>query len=367
MSTKVLERAKVAALVEDEQRTIEFYAAAFSRTPDKHGDRIDPHAFDAWLEEFYKTGVPLPLSYAHAAMLNGTRDPFDIVGYAPADSEHVWVDDYGLRIKGFLEVGTNTKAQQVFSLASKGLLKAASLVFDVPYTGEETLGDGSVLIKNVAAVREAGPCIEGANDDAYVISVKTSEAQVTRREKWSGDAAMAACSSAEDYGKIAFRRTGDSDPDTAAAWALPHHPNPDGAPGNADAAGVAAALAALNGGRGGPPELRDPAAARSHLEAHQSASKTLERVEDALSQEQIYTVTTEVKHAAAPNHLQIAHDALVLSGAKCKVAPVEAKSADLEPEANDDDGARRHKSEEPEVQEMRDWIAEHTATPKPEG
>jgi len=88
---------------------------------------------------------------------------------------------------------------------------------------------------------------------------------------WDGPAAMRACSSAADFRKIAFERANDSDPDTAAHWALPHHPNPDGAPGNADPGGVGAALAALHGGRGGPPDLKNRDAAESHLTAHQAS------------------------------------------------------------------------------------------------
>lgn len=89
---------------------------------------------------------------------------------------------------------------------------------------------------------------------------------------WNGDAAMRSCKSAADFRKIAFERDNDSDPDTAAHWALPHHPSPGA---EADPGGVSAALGALNGARGGAPDLKNEEAARKHLEAHQGSEKAM--------------------------------------------------------------------------------------------
>jgi hypothetical protein len=95
--------------------------------------------------------------------------------------------------------------------------------------------------------------------------------------KWDGSAAMSSAKNAADFRKIAFERNNDSDPDTAAHWALPHHSSPGAA---ADKTGVAAALAALNGARGGAPDLKNKSAAQSHLEAHQSSFGS-EKAEEA--------------------------------------------------------------------------------------
>jgi hypothetical protein len=85
---------------------------------------------------------------------------------------------------------------------------------------------------------------------------------------------MKSCSTASDFRQIAFERNNDSDPDTAAHWTLPHHPRPGAGP---DAAGVAAALAALHGGRGGPPDLKASAATvESHLQGHQAETSSVE-------------------------------------------------------------------------------------------
>jgi HK97 family phage prohead protease len=91
--------------------------------------------------------------------------------------------------------------------------------------------------------------------------------------RWDGAAAMQTCSTAADFRSIAFERNNDSAPDTAAHWALPHHPRPGA---TADPQGVSAALAALHGGRGGRPNLKDPAAAEAHLQRHSAAEKGAE-------------------------------------------------------------------------------------------
>lgn len=136
--------------------------------------------------------------------------------------------------------------------------------FEFPYQvnadGEVVLGDAASVDVEVTVVKAYESDGEKAIDDGA----------------WDGAAAMGSCSNASDFGKIAFRRTGDSDPDTAAAWALPHHSSPGAGP---NVKGVGSAIGALNGARGGAPDLRDPGAARSHLEAHQTeiqnAQKTL--------------------------------------------------------------------------------------------
>jgi HK97 family phage prohead protease len=97
---------------------------------------------------------------------------------------------------------------------------------------------------------------------------------------WDGAAALASASNAAEFGKIAFRRNNDSDPDTAAAWALPHHSSPGADP---NVKGVSAALGSLNGGRGGAPDLKDTPAARSHLEAHQTAYENTQKDEGKIT------------------------------------------------------------------------------------
>lgn len=269
MSTKILERADIKATVVDTRHSVEFYALAFGNV-DKQGDRIAPEAVDEWLDTFYRAKRPLVISFTHAAV----REPHqvkNIVGTAPADPEHVWKDSHGLRIRAYLNTEDNDIARYLYGLLKEGAIWGASVAYYVPDGGEERLGDGSTLIKRME-ILEAGPVLDPANTEAFIVEVKALletmvETKAVDGSAWDGGRAMGQCSTAAEYGRIAFRRTGDSDPDTAAAWALPHHylgqaPNPN-------AKGVAAAIGALNGARGGAPSLRDAGAARSHLEAHQ--------------------------------------------------------------------------------------------------
>lgn len=81
---------------------------------------------------------------------------------------------------------------------------------------------------------------------------------------WDGAAAMSACSDAACYRQISFE-TNKGTPDQRQHWALPHHKSPGSPP---SAGGVRAALGALAGARGASVDLKNEAAARSHLEAH---------------------------------------------------------------------------------------------------
>lgn len=86
-------------------------------------------------------------------------------------------------------------------------------------------------------------------------------------QRWDGPAAMRTASTAAEFRQIAFELSNDSDPDTAAHWALPHHPRPGAGP---DAGGVAAALGRLN--QTGP-TVMSKESIRNHLERHQGASE----------------------------------------------------------------------------------------------
>jgi hypothetical protein len=96
----------------------------------------------------------------------------------------------------------------------------------------------------------------------------TSPVTAAAPAKWDGAAAYARCSASETpaacFRGICAARVSANPPDTQAGWALPHHNTPDGP---AVPAGVSAAL-----GRVDQTDGIDKAAARRHLERHQSAS-----------------------------------------------------------------------------------------------
>lgn len=173
MSNKMLEdaRLKAALSAATRTRTLEFYALAFSKVPDKQGDIIAKDAADEWLTRFYAAGKPLPVSFTHAA-IRQPEDPYNIIGFAPADPKHVFKDDHGIRVIAELDTETNPTAAQVYSLVKRGIITGSSLAYFTTTEGQRYMDDGSVLITKIEDILEAGPCLDPANEDAYVIAVK---------------------------------------------------------------------------------------------------------------------------------------------------------------------------------------------------
>ncbi len=168
---------------------------------------------------------------------------------------------------------TRFNEETLIPLLEAGALRAMSIQF---VSEQESYNDDHTE-RNLEQGRlyEFGPTPFPANEAATAAlhSLESFFALGTELH-WDGAAAMRTCSSAAEFRQIAFERNNDSDPDTAAHWTLPHHPRPGAA---ADSVGVGAALAALGGGRGGPPDLKQSVeSVRSHLERHQNESSSFE-------------------------------------------------------------------------------------------
>src|SRR5262245_5748596 len=134
----------------------------------------------------------------------------------------------------------------------------------VPWHVEERNGRYCV-IKNADSTNEGcHDTREEANRHMAALYANESESD-GHLEFWDGPAAMRSCDGASDFRKIAFELANDSDPDTQAHWALPHHPSPGAA---ADPGGVSAALGRLD--QTGPTVMSKDSI-RNHLEAHQSS------------------------------------------------------------------------------------------------
>src|SRR6266540_6677479 len=88
-------------------------------------------------------------------------------------------------------------------------------------------------------------------------------------EFWDGAAALKACETVSDYKSVCALDRGEGITALSSRFGLPHHPRPGA---EADRGGVAAAWAALAGGRTGE-AMSGPGvpAARSHLAAHRRA------------------------------------------------------------------------------------------------
>jgi len=307
---------------------------------DFQGDKVMDGAFTKSIQKWRDSGDPIPIIWSHdwgnPDAIIGFADPNDVeeVHAGQKDGE---AGVGGLLVRGQLDIH-KPFAAQVYDLLKRRIVKEFSFAYDVI---KEKQGEDKANELHVLDLIEAGPTLKGANDQTELLGVKAGLESAAKRQEnvqalsaalladpelarsflpppeekpappapakeddppvvsspeetvvqvidpdgikaevddgeWDGNAAMQSCSSAADYAKIAFRRTGDSDPDTAAAWALPHHSSP-GAPPNVR--GVGSAIGALNGARGGEPGLADPGAARSHLEAHQSAIENASKEE----------------------------------------------------------------------------------------
>jgi HK97 family phage prohead protease len=279
--------AQFKALPNEGEGTCEAIVSVFGNV-DFQGDRVVPGAFEKSIQAWKNSGAPVPVLWSH-----DWGDPFAHIGYVdPADMKEIQSAKAGgfpggLYVKAHFDVH-KPFAKQVYDLLSENRVKEWSFSYDIPAGGEQRAKDGANELIRVDVI-EVGPTLKGANPATVTLGTKNTEPDTDedRRVKvrlsravtaqlenelakaeWSGDRAMGMCSNAADFRKIAFERANDSDPDTAAHWALPHHMGPNA---DANSAGVSAALAALNGARGGAPDLKNKSAAQSHLEAHQGA------------------------------------------------------------------------------------------------
>lgn len=317
---------KAAEAVQTGLRTLEFYAAAFSEEGDTYGHVIASTAFDEWLQQFYAKGQALPISFNHAAVLDST-DPTNVIGYAPADPGHVFVDSYGLRVKALIDT-TSEKGKAVEWQIENGLLKGASLAFQPGDMAK--LKGGKTLIKTVNKVMEAGAVPNPANQDAVLLWLK-SEGMLSAPAElpymtveefrqvlmkavdftaWDGNRAMGMCNSASDYSSICAGVHGAGQPGERQHYALPHHYLGKGP----NAAGVAAALGRLNQTQ----DLTNKSEAEKHLQAHEAEIQAAKKSEGG-EEDVTFDTMNEMITNSSPEEIQAAHDALHAAGAKCAV------------------------------------------------
>ncbi len=232
-------------------RTLKGYASVFN-VPIESGEQttfVKPGAFTKTLKE-NRDQIKV--------LFNHGRDPS--IGEKPLGTIlDLRQDKKGLYAE--VRVSDTSYGKDVIELVRDGALDAMSIQFET--TQEKFNDDLSERYLEQVRLYEFGPVTFPANSEA-LFTLHSREAH------WDGAAALKTCSNAAEFRKIAFERNNDSDPDTAAHWALPHHPSPGA---GADSTGVAAALAALHGGRGGAPNLKQSVATvEAHLQAHQAES-----------------------------------------------------------------------------------------------
>jgi len=269
------------AQVETKGRMLEGYASAFNYPIDS-GTRSHPQT------TFVRPG-------AFARTLKNNRDQIQVLfnhGHDPRYGElpigtikDLHEDKRGLKAQVELHDGPDN--ENIRAALASGALRAMSIQFET--MDEDFNTDRTERYLKELKLWEFGPVTFPANEGAVAtlhslaaLAYDLEDASI--EEHWDGAAALKTCDTAAEFRKIAFERSNDSDPDTAAHWTLPHHPTWQGAPGNADPAGVSAALAALHGGRGGTPDLKaSVTSVENHLTAHQSEASSAEARESTLA------------------------------------------------------------------------------------
>lgn len=254
-----LELSKLELHSEGDGRTMVGYASAFD-VP-MMGDAgetvvMDPGVWDKTLKE--RQGQ-IQVLYHHGRDPQIGTKPLGVPSILRTDRTGLWTETPLAH--------TSYNDEIVIPLLASGALRAMSVGFGVVRQSWDDANNERRVLE--AILGEFGPTPFPRNLGATA-ALHSLDLVEFLEDHWDGAAAMRSCSSAACFRDIAFERSNDSDPDTAAHWTLPHHPR-SGA--GADPAGVAAALAALSGARGGQPDLKQSVeAVRNHLEAHQAES-----------------------------------------------------------------------------------------------
>jgi uncharacterized protein len=231
-----------------EDGTFEGYLSVFNIV-DACGDLVEKGAFTKTLSEQKE----FPLLWSHNYM-----EP--IGTFTGAE------DEYGLKINGALNLDIS-KGKEVYSNIKKRIVKGLSIGYD---SIQKIIESGVRRLKEVK-LWEGSLCLFPACDKAVVTSFKSvigyhDYGAADEAAAWDGPAAMKA--DVEVLKKICAWYD-EANADVKSSYKLPHH-DPDGL--KAVWRGVAAAMAALLGARGGVqiPDV-DRKAVYAHLSKHYSA------------------------------------------------------------------------------------------------
>ena len=142
---------------------VEFYASVHGNV-DLVGDRVMKGAFDSSLTKWRDSGNPIPIVWSH-----DWGNAKSIIGWA--DPNDCYEDDFGLLIKGKLDVDINPDAKLIAWHMHRKIVREASFAFDVPRGGEGRAKDGANNLNQLDII-EVGPCLKGANPLAGHPTVK---------------------------------------------------------------------------------------------------------------------------------------------------------------------------------------------------
>lgn len=397
MRTKIVPLTRVKAGEADglEAGQVQYYASVFNNV-DSMGERMMPGAFTETLADWQKSGNTMPVIWSH-----DWSDPASFIGETLKAVE----DDHGLQITAQLDIGENPKAMQVYKLLKGRRVNNASFAYDV-LDYEEATKDGEpepggmwgFPVVNITKVKlfETGPCLIGANQETEFLAVKneplakrlpvkvavkgalpvSAGPKATTDVAWDGAAAEANLSN--DDGASVYRQVyawvdPDGDPDAKSSYKFPHHQvDSGGKVGAANVNACSAAIAALNGGRGGHSlNDTDRKGVYNHVKQHlvdsgrdpgdiaELATGDAQRSARARLSLSLVAGPTEVKkgarHSAADREaIQKIHDAACELGADCNAGPP--------PDEEDDGKAGRSRTKQGETYQPVSYHADSDET-----
>lgn len=216
--------------VDEEQGVIIGYGSTFGGKPDPYNDIVDPGAFAKTIQENMDSIVSLAPNHDMSQ---------------PIGLPELREDKKGLYTKIKIVRGIQ-KAEETLLLAKAGVIKRMSIGYDAIKT---EMIDGVRHLKEVR-LWDVSPVVFAANSEALILAVKSvipfnATTKAPEDEAWDGPAEVAAAT-VEDLA-VMCAWVDSENRDLKTAYKLPHHK----ASHNVVWKGVAAAMAALLGARGG--------------------------------------------------------------------------------------------------------------------
>jgi HK97 family phage prohead protease len=290
-------------IVDEEQGIVQAYVNTMG-VEDLDGDVIEPTAFNKSIEN------NLPISVLHS------HDPSAVIGKV-IDAQVVEKEDGTAKLWNLMKFNLETQAgRDAFSNIKGQYIKEYSVGFNIPEKAAEFVRDGIKTIRKIMEVDwiEVSSVVKGASPDTGTLSAKQLKLETEKRaipykqtptteEAWDGQTVIASIPadlSVEELSQFYAYQIVDADPEAKSSYKLPHHENDDGLAGAANVRALTAAVAALNGARGGVdiPDA-DRQAVYDHLKSHMDDAgletpelkkkkpKRTRRYEDPITQQKI--------------------------------------------------------------------------------
>lgn len=245
---------------------------------DDHGLRMEVSALDvsnptvAELTSAMRRGDLSEMSFGFIPIRdsineNGVRELKEVRLMDVSAVTYPWYEGTEVELNGLSDAVDAIKAGRVLTACQRGALTEATCVFRA----------GKVLssanAKLVSDAMEALAALLEASGDRSLRAAVSSHDSATTDQSWDADANVTRLS--DDAGLSTFRRVfawvDPDNPDSVSAHKLPHHQvSESGEPGAANTRACSAAIAALNGARGGVEGIPDSQreAVYRHLASH---------------------------------------------------------------------------------------------------